>query len=60
MYFWPAAREHVPDGDRLADTAIGQEQEGKEVLASLDKAEAGDREFEQLLTEFIKAGGSAR
>jgi hemerythrin-like domain-containing protein len=56
MYFWPAVREHVPDGDRLADTAIGQEQAGKEVLAKLDKTEAGDREFERLVTEFIKAG----
>jgi hemerythrin-like domain-containing protein len=56
MYFWSAVREHVPDGDRLADTAAGQEQEGKEVLAKLDKADAGEREFERLLTEFIKAG----
>jgi hemerythrin-like domain-containing protein len=56
MYFWPAVRERVPDGDRLADTAIGQEQEGKEVLDKLDKAEAADPEFERLVTEFIKAG----
>jgi hemerythrin-like domain-containing protein len=56
MYFWPAVREHVPGGDRLADTAIGQEQEGKEVLGKLDKAEAGDPEFERLVTGFIRAG----
>jgi Hemerythrin HHE cation binding domain len=56
MYFWPAVREHVAGGDRLADTATGQEQEGKEVLAKLDKAKAGDPEFEPLVTEFIKAG----
>jgi hemerythrin-like domain-containing protein len=56
MYFWPTVREQVPGGDRLADTAIGQEQEGKEVLDKLDKAEAGDPEFERLVTEFIKAG----
>jgi hemerythrin-like domain-containing protein len=55
MYFWPAVRERVPDGDRIADTAIGQEQEGKEVLDKLDKAEAADPEFERLVTEFIKA-----
>jgi hemerythrin-like domain-containing protein len=55
MYFWPAVREQVPDGDRLADTAIGQEQEGKEVLDKLDKAGAGDPEFEQLITKFITA-----
>ena len=55
MYFWPAVRDRVPDGDRLADTAIGQEQEGKEVLDRLDKAEADDREFEELVTTFITA-----
>jgi hypothetical protein len=56
MYFWPAVREHLPDGDELADTAIGQEQEGKEVLAKLDKLDAGSPEFEQLLADFIRAG----
>jgi|tagenome__1003787_1003787.scaffolds.fasta_scaffold20954510_2 hemerythrin-like domain-containing protein len=56
MYFWPAVREHLPDGDELADTALGQEQEGKEVLAKLDKLDAGNPEFEKLLAEFIRAG----
>jgi hemerythrin superfamily protein len=55
MYFWPAVRERVPGGDRLADKAIGQEQEAKEVLAKLDKLDAGNREFEPLLSQFIKA-----
>ncbi len=56
MYFWPAVREKLPDGDTLADTAIGQEQEGKEVLAKVDKLDAGDAEFEKLVTKFIEAG----
>ena len=56
MYFWPAVREKLPDGDKLADTAIGQEQEGKEVLDKLDKLDAGDAEFEKLATKFIQAG----
>ncbi len=56
MYFWPAVREKLPDGDTLADTAIGQEQEGKQVLDRLDKLEAGDAEFERLVTKFIEAG----
>jgi hemerythrin-like domain-containing protein len=56
MYFWPAVREHLPDGDELADTALGQEQEGKEVLAKLDKLDAGQPEFEKLLAEFTRAG----
>jgi hemerythrin-like domain-containing protein len=56
MHFWPAVRAKVPDGERLADTAIEQEQEGKEVLDRLDKLDAGQPEFEQLVTEFIRAG----
>jgi hemerythrin-like domain-containing protein len=56
MYFWPAVREHLPNGDELADTAIGQEDEGKEVLDELGKLDAGDPEFERLLAQFTRAG----
>ena len=55
MYFWPVVRDHLPDGDALADRATGQEQEAKEVLAKLDKLDAGDAEFEKLLGTFIGA-----
>jgi hemerythrin-like domain-containing protein len=55
MYFWPVVRDHLPDGDALADQATGQEQEAKEVLAKLDKLDAGDPEFEELLGAFIGA-----
>ena len=34
MYFWPVVRDRLPDGYHLADTATGQEQEGKQVLAA--------------------------
>ena len=56
MYFWPAVREHLPNGDELADTAIGQEDEGKEVLDELGKLDADDPEFERVLAEFTRAG----
>jgi hemerythrin-like domain-containing protein len=55
MYFWPAVREHLPNGDELAVTAIGQEQEGKEVLDLLDKLGAGMPEFEDAVATFTKA-----
>lgn len=54
MYFWPVVRDHLPDGDTLAEQATGQEQEAKEVL---DKLDAGDAEFEELLGTF---SGAAR
>ena len=56
MYFWPAVREKLPDGDKLADTAIGQEKEGKEVLDKLGKLDVSHDEFEKLVTNFIEAG----
>ncbi len=55
MYFWPVVRDHLPDGDTLADEATAQEQEAKQVLARLDKLKAGDAEFEELLGTFIGA-----
>jgi hemerythrin-like domain-containing protein len=56
MFFWPAVREHLADGDRLADEATSQEQEGKKVLNDLDKLDASEAEFERLLGTFIQAG----
>ena len=56
IYFWPAVRDKVADGDKLAATAIEQEQEGKEVLDKLDKLDASEPEFERLVTTFIRAG----
>ena len=55
QYFWPVVRQRLADGDQLADQAISQEQEAKETLARLDKLEASDAEFDQLLTAFIPA-----
>jgi hemerythrin-like domain-containing protein len=55
MYFWPVVRDHLPNGNTLADQATAQEQEAKEVLAKLDKLDASDAEFEQLLGSFIGA-----
>jgi hemerythrin-like domain-containing protein len=56
MYFWPAVRESLTDGDDLANQAQQQEQEGKEVLDKLDKAAAEDDDFESLLAQFTRDG----
>jgi hemerythrin-like domain-containing protein len=56
MYFWPAVREHLGDGEDLAGQAQQQEQEGKEILNKLDKAAADGGDFESLLDAFIKDG----
>ena len=54
--FWPAVREHVPDGDHLADVATHQEQQGKRLLDHLRKADPADAGFNSLVTQFIHDG----
>ena len=53
MYFWPAVRDRLESGSTLADQATGQEQDAKQVLASLDKLGPDDAEFEKLLAKFV-------
>jgi hypothetical protein len=55
QYFWPTVRNRVPNGDPLADHAISQESEAKEVLARLDKLGPADGEFEELVAKLIPA-----
>jgi hemerythrin-like domain-containing protein len=55
MYFWPAVRKHLEDGDDLANQAQDQEQEGKVVLDKLDKLAPEDEEFEAQLAQFTQA-----
>jgi hypothetical protein len=56
LYFWPAVRIHLPDGDDLANQALGQEQDGKAILDRLDKLEPDEEEFEAQLAQFASAG----
>jgi hemerythrin superfamily protein len=55
QYFWPTVRDRVPDGDRLADRAISQEDEAKEMLARLEKADPGESEFDDLIASYVPA-----
>ena len=56
MYFWPAVKEKVPGGEKLAEVALEQENEGKQVLDQLRKAESRSPEFNQLVAKFASAG----
>jgi hemerythrin-like domain-containing protein len=56
QFFWPAVRELLEDGDALADTAIAQEQEGKELLQRLEDGAPGEPDYQEALKEFVKAG----
>ena len=52
---WPAVREHVPGGNELADRAICAELEIVALLAELDRLDATQQAFEDLLNRFTQA-----
>ena len=56
QFFWPAVRKALDDGDDLADRAIAQEDEGKQLLQKLEKGNPGESEYHTALAEFIVAG----
>lgn len=55
QYFWPAVRQLGADGERVADEAMEQEQEGEQVLHELGKLNPDDLRFEELLAAFTSA-----
>jgi hemerythrin-like domain-containing protein len=52
--FWPAVRNELPDGPRLASSAWGREETARHVLARLDRTSPGQPEFERLLDAAAK------
>ena len=55
-WLWPAVCGHVPGGDRLADRGICAELEIAALLTELDKLDASQPEFEDLLSLFTQVG----
>jgi hypothetical protein len=55
QYFWPVVRDRLPNGDQLADHAIAQETDGKNLLVWLERLSPGQAEFEGLLAKYIPA-----
>jgi hemerythrin-like domain-containing protein len=56
QFFWPAVRDALEEGDALADEAIKQEQEGKELLQRLLDGKPGEAEYHEALQHFVEAG----
>jgi hemerythrin-like domain-containing protein len=56
QFFWPAVRAAFDEGDALANEAIKQEQEGKQLLQRLMEGTPGDAEYHEALQQFVKAG----
>lgn len=53
QYFWPAVREILPDGNRWADAAIEQEQQGNNTLTALGNLEPDTDEFDELVEQLV-------
>jgi hypothetical protein len=48
-HLWPAVRDVLPDGEARAEQAMHQEQEGKDTLAALGKADPDSDGFDELV-----------
>jgi hypothetical protein len=55
QYFWPIVRDLMPRGKDLADEAIEQETEAKQMLNELGKLGGGQHEFDAVVDTFIPA-----
>jgi hemerythrin-like domain-containing protein len=53
--FWPVVKDRMPGGAELADHAVVQERDASQALQRLEKLQAWDDGFEQLLRECITA-----
>lgn len=56
QFFWPMVRRSLPDGDELADRAVGQEDAAKQVLHALDHATPDQSDFEAMVDRVIADG----
>ncbi|MDA8295566.1 MAG: hemerythrin domain-containing protein [Actinomycetota bacterium] len=54
-HLWPAVRAHLADGDELAEHALAQEQEGKDLLVKIGRTDADDPALDQLVSELETA-----
>lgn len=52
---YPAVRDMVPGGGRMADQALAEHKAMKQELAKLEQGQPGDHEFENTLTALIDA-----
>jgi hemerythrin-like domain-containing protein len=55
QYFWPIVRERLPSGNDLADQAVEQEAQAKQILNELHKLGGPKHEFDALIDTFIPA-----
>ncbi|UUU20140.1 hemerythrin domain-containing protein [Streptomyces sp. DSM 40750] len=50
---YPAVREHMTDGDMVADRELEDHAEAERTMKDLERCEADDPEFDQLITQLM-------
>jgi hemerythrin superfamily protein len=53
QYLYPTARRVLPDGDELADHELEEHAEAEEIMKAIEKADAQDAEFDELVGKLI-------
>jgi hemerythrin superfamily protein len=53
QYLYPAARRHLPDGDRIADHELAEHARAEEVMKALLKRDGDDDGFDQLVSKLM-------
>ncbi|MEU9351279.1 hemerythrin domain-containing protein [Streptomyces griseoloalbus] len=48
-YLYPAVREHVREGDALADKELEDHAKAEQIMKDLERCDAGDAEFDRLV-----------
>lgn len=54
-HFWPAVRERLEGGDQMADAALEQEQQGKDILQALMGVPGNEDRFDELVEDLVSA-----
>ncbi|MEV5433648.1 hemerythrin domain-containing protein [Streptomyces sp. NPDC052701] len=49
QYLYPAVREHIPDGDALADRELEDHAKAEQIMKDLEGCDAGDADFDRLV-----------
>ena len=52
-YLYPAVREHLPDGDAIADRELEDHAEAERTMKALERCEADDPDFDLLATQLM-------
>ncbi len=54
-HLWPAVRSHLADGDALAEHALVQDQQAKDLLVEIGRTDPGDASLDELVNKLETA-----